>query len=195
MELMWPKGASKRRASSSPTSVIYGDRSHKLSRGYEVASVTNIDRRLGGLKESMILVLQLLRAPGVKLPVVSHAALTKSMTEMSAWPKEAKTEAGITAENIPVSFLPRSNQCKFQSPYHWTVPTCMIELFYVALKEGCLNDLVTHGKGERGSESMPCTKEPVEKCTKADEKSSDKDEGKDNKIEEEPPVQENGGGG
>jgi hypothetical protein len=99
VELLRPKGASKRSAGSSPMSAIYGGGSQSSSRGYEVASATDVDRRLGGLEESMKLVLQLLGAPGVKLLVPSDGAAKKPTTEMSARSEEAKIEVGVMAEH------------------------------------------------------------------------------------------------
>jgi hypothetical protein len=142
----------------------------------------------------MKLVLQLLGAPGVKLPVPNDGAAKKPSTEMLAGSKEAKTEVGVTAENIPVSLLLRFDYYSLQSPYQSAVPLCLTDLFFAVFKEGGSNEVLIVGKGEPGSRSLPSSQEPREKCTEADERTAAEDMGNDSKPEDKPLVEEDGGG-
>jgi hypothetical protein len=67
-------------------------------------------------------------------------------------------------------------------------------LFSAVFKEGGSNEVLTVGKGEPGSGSLSSSQEPREKCTEADERTTEEDAGNDSKPEDESPVQEDGGG-
>jgi hypothetical protein len=108
LELQRPKGASRWRGGSNPTSGVSRGGSHPSSSTYDGAEVWDVERRLGRLEEKMTMILTVLGADQSIQPGKRSAA-TKTMIPLPSSKLEGTPKP---VEYVPTEAVVRiSRQC------------------------------------------------------------------------------------